>query len=441
VEGRHEQTEETRRYRLTVSLFHFLLVSLLVCLLFFYCCLVLFSLVEMETRGWQSKGDKAPRRSPRRRGNTYQRPFKAPKPFKEVQTSEVQLVVQDRQDINDGQVQIISETENERDIQARQDLEPHVIPFIPCIKLMSEREATEVARHGEVLRWSSDEEGDKTQKTTLASDTTGSTPDMFKSPETREERVPGSIVTDTIHNYVIQSSPKRQSYEGVSYVRETEIQASSIQSPDSRPVAKSLRPREKTSLTQEQIKDCQEGPKGDRAIGVTVAKTSDSVEFRGVIDKFRGERGRYIYHVTYTGDDEEELSQKELLDGFLLALAPQIEAEWAKFKNMKKGKTTDYSSDSSARGDSDGEGSLYDKESDEDELDKRQKKKRRETKKRTSGKSTLKNALISGMVLPVDGEKTVATEAFGKLNAKQREILSDNINRKTKKVITLAILS
>jgi hypothetical protein len=35
---------------------------------------------------------------------------------------------------------------------------PTVIPFIPCIKLMSEREATEVAQHGEVLRWSEDEE-------------------------------------------------------------------------------------------------------------------------------------------------------------------------------------------------------------------------------------------------------------------------------------------
>ena len=32
----------------------------------------------------------------------------------------------------------------------------HVIPFIPCIKLMSEREATEMAQNGEVLTWSSD---------------------------------------------------------------------------------------------------------------------------------------------------------------------------------------------------------------------------------------------------------------------------------------------
>jgi hypothetical protein len=36
--------------------------------------------------------------------------------------------------------------------------EPHVIPFIPGIKMMSDREATECARFGEVLRWSEDEE-------------------------------------------------------------------------------------------------------------------------------------------------------------------------------------------------------------------------------------------------------------------------------------------
>jgi hypothetical protein len=35
---------------------------------------------------------------------------------------------------------------------------PTVIPFIPCIKLMSEREATEMSKFGEVLRWSEDEE-------------------------------------------------------------------------------------------------------------------------------------------------------------------------------------------------------------------------------------------------------------------------------------------
>jgi hypothetical protein len=35
-------------------------------------------------------------------------------------------------------------------------VKPHVIPFIKGIKMMSEREADECARHGEVLNWSPD---------------------------------------------------------------------------------------------------------------------------------------------------------------------------------------------------------------------------------------------------------------------------------------------
>ena len=69
--------------------------------------------------------------------------------------------------------------------------------------MMSEREVLEMSRHGEVLRWSSDEDEDNTEKTTLASDTTGSTPDIFKPPELSKGRVPGSIETDIINDYVI----------------------------------------------------------------------------------------------------------------------------------------------------------------------------------------------------------------------------------------------
>jgi hypothetical protein len=47
----------------------------------------------------------------------------------------------------------------ERRQQAKEGaITPHVIPFIPCTKLMSEKEATETAQFGEVLRWSEDEE-------------------------------------------------------------------------------------------------------------------------------------------------------------------------------------------------------------------------------------------------------------------------------------------
>jgi hypothetical protein len=45
------------------------------------------------------------------------------------------------------------------------------------------------------------------------------------------------------------------------------------------------------------------------------------VEFKGIDDRFRTERKRHIYHVTYSDEDEEELSQKKLRDAFVLALS------------------------------------------------------------------------------------------------------------------------
>jgi hypothetical protein len=154
-------------------------------------------------------------------------------------------VLQVLQDNLDSQVQQISVTENDRDIQARTEQEPHVIPFIPGIRMMSYREVQEMSRHGEVLRWSSDEDGDNTQKTTLASDTTGSTPDIFKSPELSKGRVPGSIETD-----IIQASPKTHPYhQGVLFVPETQFEQSSVYSPEERPVVRSLRNRQKIELS------------------------------------------------------------------------------------------------------------------------------------------------------------------------------------------------
>jgi hypothetical protein len=41
---------------------------------------------------------------------------------------------------------------------------PTIIPFRKGIKLMSEREANECARHGEVLRWSSDSDHEEVCK-------------------------------------------------------------------------------------------------------------------------------------------------------------------------------------------------------------------------------------------------------------------------------------
>jgi hypothetical protein len=94
---------------------------------------------------------------------------------------------------------------------------------------------------------------------------------------------------------------------------------------------------------------------------------------------------------------------------------------------------------------SDGEGSVYDKGSDEEELNKKRKKRRKEVLARGSvsgGKNKKKNKKgqkpISGLVLPTPGEKTVAAEAFDKLNTADKDLVAQNINRKTKKVLHIS---
>ena len=52
-------------------------------------------------------------------------------------------MTKDKGNKEDSEIQEITATENARDIEGRQDEEPHVIPFIKGIKMMSEREADE----------------------------------------------------------------------------------------------------------------------------------------------------------------------------------------------------------------------------------------------------------------------------------------------------------
>ncbi len=108
---------------------------------------------------------------------------------------------------------------------------------------------------------------------------------------------------------------------------ETEQQDASSESDDDVPVAQLLRPRNTSNLTKEQIDECKEGPDGDKAVGKTVAKMFDGVKYTGIVDRFRTERKRHIYHVTYSDGDEEEWTQRELRDGFVLGLAPDIERQ------------------------------------------------------------------------------------------------------------------
>ncbi len=96
--------------------------------------------MKTADKDWLGKGDKVLRRSPRRKGKTCGRPFKAPRPVSDKEA-----------DKEESQVEITTETENERDIQERQEEQPHVIPFIPGLRPMSYREAIKTTEFGEIL--------------------------------------------------------------------------------------------------------------------------------------------------------------------------------------------------------------------------------------------------------------------------------------------------
>jgi hypothetical protein len=174
--------------------------------------------------------------------------------------------------------------------------------------MMSDREATECARHGEVLRWSQDSEqeqtNDKPDQTPPQSDTIGSTPEMFKSPDVIQDRVPGSIVDETtrMEQTVVQKTKAPRKFKGWVYIPETEVQESGNDSEDNLPVANLSKEKEDTSLTLENIQDLKEGPKGEGAVGKIVAKLFDGVEIiqrNSRLDSFRQVRQRYYYHITY----------------------------------------------------------------------------------------------------------------------------------------------
>jgi hypothetical protein len=163
-----------------------------------------------------------------------------------------------------------------------------------------------------------------------------------------------------------------------------------------------------------------------------VAKLFEGIEFRGIVDRFRTVRQRLYYHVTYSDGDEEELSQAELRDAYVLGLAEEIKTQWETMIQGDKSKAIEET-DVSEVETSDGEGSEYDKAEYNEEV---------QTKKRTrkeNRKSSIKKkkTKLSGCVLPVAGERTVAAEAYEKLSESEKLLVVKKVNRETKKV-TLA---
>jgi hypothetical protein len=221
-------------------------------------------------------------------------------------------------------------------------------------------------------------------------------------------------------------------YRGVTFVAETEQQDVGSDSDDNIPVATLLRKEKDTTLSLQQIQDCKEGPKGEKTIGVSVAKLFDGVEFRGVVDilVFRTARQRLYYHVTYSDGEEEEMSQLELRDGYVLGLAEAIQIQWNTMKADDRSKKIEETNVSEVET-SDGEGSEYDKAEYNEEA-KNKKRIRKENKKSCTKKTKTD---LSGCVLPSAGEKTVSAEAYAKISESERQLVMEKVNRKTKKVL------
>ena len=192
------------------------------------------------------------------------------------------------------------------------------------------------------------------------SDTTGSTPEMFQSPDLMQDKVPGFISENhpDFEPTVVQNTVAPRKYKGWVYIEEripeTEVQEESDDSEDNIPVASLLKAKEGTGLTRELIQDMKDGPKGQRAVGKTVAKIFDGVEFRGTVDSFRQERQRTYYHITYTDGDEEDMTELELRDAYVLANKDAIEAEWDQLQGNDKGKDGVETEETSGDGETSG---------------------------------------------------------------------------------------
>lgn len=391
----------------------------------------------MSDEDWLGKGDRLPRRSPRRRGKTCGRPFRAPR-----------LVADEQAVREESQAVILTETEMERDMQDREEAPPLVIPFIPDMTGSDK----EIAHDSyESVK---DTVQDNAEQTGQVSDTTGSTPDIFKSPDRRDatnvetraeivrQKSPETIGQQEVQNpFMIELKRKIELREQaklvrVTFVPETQLPEGSDDSDDNIPIATSLqKPKIVTcSLTFQQIKDCREGPQGESAVGVTVAKMFEGVEFRGTVDRFRQARKRMYYHVTYTDGDEEEYTQTELRDGYVRGLSEDIEREWAKF--------TSQTSDETELADSSESDDFSSDKSSDEEIPKPPKKKRKENAKSSKKKTTKskKTKQVSGkdalsdQLLPLAGSNNVTSEAYAKLTNEQQESVAANINLKTKKV-------
>jgi hypothetical protein len=152
---------------------------------------------------------------------------------------------------------------------------PRENPYPKGIPMMSEREADECAKFGEVHRWSSDSEGD-TEKTTGADKETP-VPIQYHGQSCKNKRNTIVLITET--------EP------------ETEL-------PDS--------DGEEDNIPFGQLMNKQKESVGvETEVGMKVAKQFEAGLFVGEVKAVTGKRGRCLYTILYEDGDGEDMNDKE----------------------------------------------------------------------------------------------------------------------------------
>ncbi len=245
----------------------------------------------MPNKGWRSKGDNGIRRSPRQTGKTCGRPFSAPRKARETTAKTTKIA--DPKYINDSEVRILTDSE----IQILASMGAAIPGFDDSDEAQADNRLEDESHQDKTEQdRQAQDRIDETAQVTAESDTTESTPDIFKSPVGQVVQISQRALEKEIA-LEVEVTVQRQGfkYVGPPLISETEAQVTSSDSDDNVPVATLLRKEKGTTLSQQQIQDCQEGPKGEKAIGVTVSKTFEGVEFRGIVDRFRNVRQRMYY--------------------------------------------------------------------------------------------------------------------------------------------------
>jgi hypothetical protein len=173
-----------------------------------------------DKEGWRSKGDKVFRRSPRQQGKTCGRPFTAPRKARETTTKTPKVV--ERNETEDSEIRVLSNSEVQM-IVSMQNIFPEVL-----VEMTTENKRQDAEDGGSdsdedipistILRQEQDVH-ERPEETEVHSNTTESTPEIFKSP------VREVTVRHEIRHVAKSPSPVIPFvYEGPNFIAETEQQ-------------------------------------------------------------------------------------------------------------------------------------------------------------------------------------------------------------------------